>query len=438
MESEKVADTTEDKDIDEFKATGELDLSEIESMLDEMKVDPEAEDQGEDPEDIDLALDTESKETEEIEDIDENDEVDELDLSEIESMLDEVGAEFEAEDFEFDMEPEEVGETEQIESDGKKEEIDEFDLSEIKNVFNETETEPEGEDQEEELKDLELDLESEPVEPPIEEYTSESENFELEFESDDNQHDFYEDEVTPDQITEEEEPIESADNGSRQAGDGVEETVIIDNLDKNEEEEMTGVKPVVKKRISMPLFILLIIVLVGAASFVTCTLLGIRIPFISDLPVTTEERAEVQKVDETQEKQQIEDAAGRLRINPLEDTIDYKFVENSKAGTLFVITGQVRNEYDHPRSYITILSRLYTKGDVVAATETSYCGNMLSDIELETLNLNAIKKRIKNRSGDNESNVKLKSGATIPFMVVISDLPEDMEMYRIEVAGSLP
>lgn len=49
------------------------------------------------------------------------------------------------------------------------------------------------------------------------------------------------------------------------------------------------------------------------------------------------------------------DPAGNIRITPLESTVSGKFIDNQKAGELFVITGRVRNDYDHPRSNIRVL-----------------------------------------------------------------------------------
>jgi len=38
--------------------------------------------------------------------------------------------------------------------------------------------------------------------------------------------------------------------------------------------------------------------------------------------------------------------------------------------------------------------------------------------------------------GDNRTNVKIEPGKSIPFMVVFSNLPEDLEEFTIEVTGS--
>jgi hypothetical protein len=61
---------------------------------------------------------------------------------------------------------------------------------------------------------------------------------------------------------------------------------------------------------------------------------------------------------------------------------------------------------------------------------------MLSDADLERMDIKAIGKRLQNRFGDNRSNIKVKTGKTIPFVIVFNKLPANMDEYTVEVAGS--
>ena len=83
-----------------------------------------------------------------------------------------------------------------------------------------------------------------------------------------------------------------------------------------------------------------------------------------------------------------------------------------------------------------VRGKLFSKGKVLASTVTVYCGNTLSDLELSTLDMVTINKRLKNKAGDKKRNIAVKSGQTIPFMVVFSNLPKDLEEYQLESAGS--
>ena len=130
--------------------------------------------------------------------------------------------------------------------------------------------------------------------------------------------------------------------------------------------------------------------------------------------------------------------AGNLRISPF--AIESKFVENSDYGQLFMIKGWVKNEYDKPRSFISVNGKLYTK-DNYSTTETVYCGNVLSSEELSNLGLVDIKMRLSNRFGKKQSNINVKTGATLPFMIVFSNLPDNLEnldRFSIEIARSSP
>jgi hypothetical protein len=179
-----------------------------------------------------------------------------------------------------------------------------------------------------------------------------------------------------------------------------------------------GPKPV-KKGVSKSLVFLLIIAILGGGGYGTYYLLnqnGIEIPFLSDYL-----------------KPKVNDP-GNLKLTTYD--INSKFIENANAGKLFVITGKVKNGYAENRGMVTLSGKIFSTGKVLANQERVYCGNIMSDLELANLELDKIKTRLTNRLGDNRSNVKIEPGQSIPFMVVFSDLPDDLEEFTIEVTGS--
>lgn len=199
----------------------------------------------------------------------------------------------------------------------------------------------------------------------------------------------------------------------------------IEPIDKAEKGALTEKseppKVVANKRISMPVLLLLLAALLISGAYGTYKLLdsvGINIPFVSDLL-----------------KPEVQDA-GNLKI--YSSDIKNKFIENSKAGKLLVITGKAKNGYSDARSYISITGKLYTKGKILSKTKTVYCGTILSELELQNMDLDAINNRLSNRFGDNKSNIKVKADAIIPFTVIFADLPENLDEFTIEVAGSFP
>jgi pilus assembly protein FimV len=179
-------------------------------------------------------------------------------------------------------------------------------------------------------------------------------------------------------------------------------------------------------------FALLLVCLIG---YVVIQNLAVKIPYVSDFKIPYLSDVKIPYLSGLL-KTEDQDMVGNLKITPLGATITHKFIQNNLAGDIFVIQGQVRNEYDHPRSYIKITAKLYDKNKALAKTITVYCGNVLSDSDLANMDMAAINKHLQNRFGDNRSNIRINSGKTVPFFVVFNRLPPDLDEYTVEVAGS--
>jgi len=371
----------------------ELDLSDMEELLDITET-PEEKVVEEDLEDIELDLDLEDEPEKALEDVEaeaKSEEPDELDLSDIEKMLDLEEPETDEEDepkevdleLDMGMEPELERTPDDIEAGVESEELEEVDLSDIEKML---ETEEEAE----------IDIKEEPVDSVLLDDISDKPEPDEPFETEDIEREFEIEDTDQEDLTDEE---------------------VADM-----QPMVAKVRPAEKKRISKPLLVLLILVLLGGGCYGTYVLLdfmNIKIPFISDYL-----------------NPQDSDTAGNLMIGTLD--VDSRFVINAKAGKLFVITGQIKNGYSDVRSYIRVIGKLYTKGKVLAQTETVFCGNVLSDIELSNMEVAAIKERLSNRLGDNKSNMQVKPGQELPFMIIFATLPDNLEEFAIEVAGSTP
>jgi len=163
------------------------------------------------------------------------------------------------------------------------------------------------------------------------------------------------------------------------------------------------------------------------AALIVPNLLGIRIPVLSDvrIPFLSDWIGGSDKSD-----------PGNLKITPLGKTIDAKYVENQTAGKLLVISGQVRNDYKHPRSHIQIAGKLFNKDGSVAQSATVYAGNMIPTLDLARLDLTKIKDLLQNQSGQRKSNLNVKNSRVVPFMIVFDQLPDGLDEYTVEVVGS--
>lgn len=180
--------------------------------------------------------------------------------------------------------------------------------------------------------------------------------------------------------------------------------------------EPVPVAPVGKERNLKKILIpLILLILLGAAIFIGMTMFAGK----EDVPVAPPAVTD-------QGNLQIE-----MSANPA-----YKFVENETAGEILVITGNVVNRYDHPRSNIVVKGTLYDNAGTVISTSTAYSGNMFSDSELSTLEMESINERLNNRTGDDNLNADIAAGQKIPFTVVFSNLPEDMYEFTTEVVQS--
>jgi pilus assembly protein FimV len=384
----------------------EFDLSDMEEMLDITQV-PEGQDETDEAiEDFELDLDFEpesEKAPEPVETEVRIGEPDELDLSDIEELLDleepatEEKDAMEPEELELELDTDTEPEIEKVsEDDGasvEPEALEEIDLSDIEEMF----------DTEEE----ETEQEAEAVDSPLVEETSGTEIDEIEAAAD---------KLEPVDFSETEEieqKFEIEDTGE----EDLSEEEIVD-----EQPVVATAEPKVKKRISKPLIVLLILVLLGGGGYgiyVLLDFMNIEIPFVSSYF-----------------KPQISDPAGNLKIDTLD--VESAFVKNAKTGKLFTITGKIKNGYSDARSYISVTGKLYTKGKILVQEKTVFCGNVLSDIELSNLELSAINKRLSNRVGDNNSNIGVKPGQELPFMIVFSKLPTNLEEFAIEAEGSIP
>jgi hypothetical protein len=201
------------------------------------------------------------------------------------------------------------------------------------------------------------------------------------------------------------------------------------------EEELTETKP--KRRSRRPVLVTLLLLFLTIGIIIIPKSLGIKIPYISDIniPYLSDLDLKIPFLSDlvNPEKQ---DVSGNLKMIPMDKTISSKFISNSRAGQLLVIRGKIRNEYDQPRSFVRVTGKLYQKGRKLVKTSTVYCGNIISDPELAGMNIAAINKKMRNKFGDKKSNLKIKTGKMVPFMIVFDNLPQNLDEYTVEVAES--
>ena len=124
--------------------------------------------------------------------------------------------------------------------------------------------------------------------------------------------------------------------------------------------------------------------------------------------------------------------AGKISLR----AVKAAFVVNKEAGELLVVSGEALNEYSKPRAALQVKVTVFDDAGQSAVTRTAYCGNPLTKEQLESLPLDKINAVMANQFGDSLVNIEVASGRTIPFVVVLANLPKGARDFTVQSAGS--
>jgi hypothetical protein len=433
------------------EAADELNLEDIEALRAE-EVDSASDSDADQELELDLGMELED-DAEMLAPADAGDSDGELDFSDLESMLsedEEGGVGDEAEDLELDLELDEpVADEASLDADEE--------LFDIEKVLEESEATGANAQSSEDFEASGADFELESEEVP--EAAEDGDDIELEFDLDgdlEESQETYGNEELEFNLLEGEEDATGLAAAAAGATAGAASAVGSTTDDFATEEftdtgDLDGATDVMveeadhlpeiattRTRSRKPLVLVLLLLAVIAGVLIVPKMFGVKIPYVSDLeiPYLSDLDLEVPFLSGLIGGAGGADEVGNLKITPLGKTITAKFVDNDNAGRLFVVKGQLRNEYGQPRSFIRVTGKLYRSGGRQAAAATVYAGNSLSASELKRLDMNAINQRLQNKSGDKKANLNVKTGRVIPFMVVFDKTPEGLEEYTVEVAGS--
>lgn len=219
----------------------------------------------------------------------------------------------------------------------------------------------------------------------------------------------------------------------------------MDNIDDRSEEHESASEPSKKtlpqKRSSKWRFVIVLVVIlfallgaVAAVNYLKPELIPSPVlSFVSHVGYFIEDS--VSSFLDTPEKKGPVDPGVRL----LEFSgVTGSFVDTEKSGRLFVIRGVVGSKYPKPRSHILIKGNILDNKGQVVKSKQSYAGNTFIEEEIKTLPLEEIKKAMNNRDGMARKNFNLPSGATIPFMIVFDNLPDNLSEFTVEAVSSSP
>ena len=200
------------------------------------------------------------------------------------------------------------------------------------------------------------------------------------------------------------EPVNTAIAAEKMAGPGRFETLP---------RQRTG------KWLMVPLIILLLLALLFGINA-----MGVKVPLLSNLNIPF-----------LSGSSQLANDPGSARIKTVD--IDGKFITNTKSGRLFVITGEVLNQYDNTRGFIQIKGNVYAGEGKLVETKSVNCGNFLSDTDLAAKPFADIQRYLTDKLGaGGAGTLKVGPRKTLPFMIVFAGLPPDIEEFSVEVIGS--
>lgn len=398
-------DEDEDADSDEEEEFS-LDLDEDDLGLDVEEEEPEPSSSSSG--DIELSLDEdEEEETEE-----------ELDFSEVDNLLEPDSdasiadtVELSAEDLQLDLDDDDIDGAEPVEQ-------QEIDLADLEQTIEMELLEPDDDEDEDEPEDMELEL------PDIED-EDEDEDLEL---SEDEDEDFSDIEkmLAGDEDEEEGEEKASDDEGGEA---GVEETKAESKKTRKKKEKKAAQGTGAAGRIvKIALWIVFAIVLVAGlavGAYFLAESMGVSVPSPGKLPFIGSMLGNTAAQD------------ARLGVSIVQSSVLNDFVDNQKSGKLFVITGSVINKANAPRRLVKVKANLYGNGHKLVREEWTYCGNILTPDELTGQSIDYIKHKLTSPTGDKGQQFVVKPGTTAPFMIAVSNPPEDLVEYEVMVVESL-
>lgn len=144
---------------------------------------------------------------------------------------------------------------------------------------------------------------------------------------------------------------------------------------------------------------------------------------------TTDVRKMIQNIQQQLQQQPLgHSQQGEIRIS----TTQSYYVDNSNLGQIFIIKGSATNNYATVQSELSVKGTLYQKDGVALAHQTAYCGNILNNEQLQSATKDVLNNQMANPFGAALSNVNVAPGQSLPFMIVFTDLPDELNEFSVE------
>jgi predicted Zn finger-like uncharacterized protein len=173
------------------------------------------------------------------------------------------------------------------------------------------------------------------------------------------------------------------------------------------------------KKLLLPLIVLL---LLGGAAAVYFTGMYVSIPYVGPMLEGTAGE---------------EEATGRdkVKLIVLENVRQY-YVDNEKAGRLFVVEGSAVNQFERPKEFIKVEVTLFDDQGSPLQTRQVLCGNTLTLFQLQVLSRSEIEASLASEMGVLNDNTNLATGDSVPFLIVFFEPPEEVAEFGVRVVDA--
>jgi len=119
-------------------------------------------------------------------------------------------------------------------------------------------------------------------------------------------------------------------------------------------------------------------------------------------------------------------------------TVTGSFIESNKTGQLFVIRGQVANNYGTTRRFILLEANILDDKGHVVTSKSVYAGNAFTESEIKGMSLEEIDDASTNPYVKGNVNVSIRPGGVVPFVIIFKNLPENLSEFTVQAISSSP
>lgn len=202
---------------------------------------------------------------------------------------------------------------------------------------------------------------------------------------------------------------------------------LIHPLDQEDEltaDEDTAL-PQKRSRAGRLILVVVFLFLLAGGGYVAAPFFGYKIPFLPEVQIPFIQQYLPEKTTES---------VSYPDPIPDQKSVTGRFITNDTAGELFIITGKIENPAQIPYRRIQVKGTLFQKEQKAVMSQTAFCGNILPEETLRTSPIEDLTAQLKTPRKTADINDKIMPGETVPFMLVFSDLPQNLENFTVEVA----